>query len=148
MRSAVLGVSMLGGSGWFGIALLVLIAAISFHQEISDPGDPPRMSGDMKTQREDFGKMNGSCFILGASGETGKALLREIMESRLFSRVTLIGRRKLTYQEEAYKDLVQEVVDFEKLDDYTSAFQGHDVGFCCLGTTKAKSGEVRAGNDY
>uniref|UniRef100_A0A2K5QI18 NAD(P)-binding domain-containing protein n=1 Tax=Cebus imitator TaxID=2715852 RepID=A0A2K5QI18_CEBIM len=30
-----------------------------------------------------------------------------------------------------------------KLDDYTSAFQGHDVGFCCLGTTGAK-GEVEA----
>lgn len=37
---------------------------------------------------------------------------------------------------------IQEVVDFEKLDDYAAAFQGHDVGFCCLGTTKAKSGEV------
>lgn len=37
---------------------------------------------------------------------------------------------------------VQEVVDFEKLDDYAAAFQGHDVGYCCLGTTRAKSGAV------
>lgn len=37
----------------------------------------------------------------------------------------------------------QEVVDFEKLDDYASAFQGHDVGFCCLGTTRKKAGAVR-----
>lgn len=37
---------------------------------------------------------------------------------------------------------VQEVVDFEKLDVYAQAFQGHDVGYCCLGTTKAKAGTV------
>lgn len=37
---------------------------------------------------------------------------------------------------------VQEVVDFEKLDDYAAAFQGHDIGYCCLGTTKAKAGTV------
>ena len=39
---------------------------------------------------------------------------------------------------------VQEVVDFEKLDGHAAAFQGHDVGFCCLGTTRAKAGAVRS----
>uniref|UniRef100_A0AAY5KHT2 Protein HTATIP2 n=1 Tax=Esox lucius TaxID=8010 RepID=A0AAY5KHT2_ESOLU len=46
---------------------------------------------------------------------------------------------------------VQEVVDFEKLDEYAAAFQGHDVGYCCLGTTKAKAGAdgfVRVDHDY
>lgn len=37
---------------------------------------------------------------------------------------------------------VQKVVDFEKLEEYAEAFQGHDVGYCCLGTTKAKAGAV------
>lgn len=37
---------------------------------------------------------------------------------------------------------VQEVVDFEKLDEYAAAFEGHDVGYCCLGTTRAKAGAV------
>jgi len=37
---------------------------------------------------------------------------------------------------------LQEVVDFEKLEDYAAAFQGHDVGYCCLGTTRAKVGTV------
>ncbi|XP_067605738.1 oxidoreductase HTATIP2 isoform X3 [Pseudorca crassidens] len=82
--------------------------------------------------REDFRMQNKSVFILGASGETGRVLLKEILEQGLFSKVTLIGRRKLTFDEEAYKNVNQEVVDFEKLDDYASAFQGHDVGFCCL----------------
>uniref|UniRef100_A0A2K5V4M5 Protein HTATIP2 n=1 Tax=Macaca fascicularis TaxID=9541 RepID=A0A2K5V4M5_MACFA len=96
--------------------------------------------------REDFRMQNKSVFILGASGETGRALLKEILEQGLFSKVTLIGRRKLTFNEEAYKNVNQEVVDFEKLENYASAFQGHDVGFCCLGTTRAKAGagEVEA----
>ncbi|PNJ01436.1 HTATIP2 isoform 7 [Pongo abelii] len=93
--------------------------------------------------REDFRMQNKSVFILGASGETGRVLLKEILEQGLFSKVTLIGRRKLTFDEEAYKNVNQEVVDFEKLDDYASAFQGHDVGFCCLGTTRVKAGAVR-----
>uniref|UniRef100_A0A8C3W355 Protein HTATIP2 n=1 Tax=Catagonus wagneri TaxID=51154 RepID=A0A8C3W355_9CETA len=92
--------------------------------------------------REDFRMQNRTVFILGASGETGRVLLKEILEQSLFSKVTLIGRRKLAFDEEAYKNVNQEVVDFEKLDDYTSAFQGHDVGFCCLGTTRKKAGAV------
>lgn len=101
--------------------------------------------------REDFKMQNKSVFILGASGETGRMLLKEILGQSLFSRVTVIGRRKLTFDEEAYKNVNQEVVDFEKLDDYAAAFEGHDVGFCCLGTTRKKAGAegfVRVDRDY
>ncbi|XP_004711691.1 oxidoreductase HTATIP2 [Echinops telfairi] len=101
--------------------------------------------------REEFRMQNKSVFILGASGETGQVLLKEILDQRLFSKVTLIGRRTLPFQDEAYKNVNQEVVDFEKLDDYVSAFQGHDVGFCCLGTTRKKAGAegfVRVDRDY
>ncbi|NXK20446.1 HTAI2 Oxidoreductase, partial [Arenaria interpres] len=45
----------------------------------------------------------------------------------------------------------QAVVDFERLSEHAAAFQGHDVGFCCLGTTKAKAGAegfVRVDRDY
>ncbi|XP_075694227.1 protein HTATIP2 isoform X2 [Rhinoderma darwinii] len=110
-----------------------------------------RMAKDLKTLREDYRHLNKSCFILGASGETGKELLKEIVQSQLFGKVTVIGRRKLSFEDEAYKDVNQELVDFEKLDEFPSAFQGHDVGFCCLGTTKAKSGEagfIRVDHDY
>lgn len=101
--------------------------------------------------REDFKMQNKSVFILGASGETGRVLLKEIVGQSLFSRVTVIGRRKLNFDEETYKNVNQEVVDFEKLDDYAAAFQGHDVGFCCLGTTRKKAGAegfVRVDRDY
>lgn len=64
------------------------------------------MQEDMRSLEETFRQQNRSCFILGASGETGKLLLRELLERGIFSRVTLIGRRKLTFEEEQYKSLV------------------------------------------
>ncbi|NXP77040.1 HTAI2 Oxidoreductase, partial [Ramphastos sulfuratus] len=45
----------------------------------------------------------------------------------------------------------QAVVDFERLGEHAAAFHGHDVGFCCLGTTRAKAGAdgfVRVDRDY
>ncbi|KAI5762413.1 HTATIP2 [Gulo gulo luscus] len=117
----------------------------------SGPGSSMAETEALPKLREDFRMQNKSVFILGASGETGRALLKEILEQSLFSKVTLIGRRKLTFDEDAYKNVNQEVVDFEKLDDYASAFQGHDVGFCCLGTTRKKAGVdgfVRVDRDY
>ncbi|XP_061860001.1 oxidoreductase HTATIP2 isoform X1 [Colius striatus] len=93
-----------------------------------------------------------ACFVLGASGETGRALVRELLARRPFARVTLIGRRRLSLGEETGAAVEQVVVeDFERLSEHASAFQGHDVGFCCLGTTRAKAGAdgfVRVDRDY
>ncbi|KAM5319230.1 oxidoreductase HTATIP2 isoform 3-T3 [Glossophaga mutica] len=125
-------------------AVAALVAALLLLCSMAETEALPKL-------REDFRRQNKSVFILGVSGETGRVLLKEILEQSLFSKVTVIGRRKLTFDEEAYKNVNQEVVDFEKLDDYASAFQGHDVGFCCLGTTKAKAGAegfVRVDRDY
>ena len=36
----------------------------------------------------------------------------------------------------------QKLVDFEKLDEYADVFKDVEYGFCCLGTTRAKSGVV------
>ncbi|XP_065505169.1 oxidoreductase HTATIP2 [Caloenas nicobarica] len=93
----------------------------------------------------------GSCFVLGASGETGRVLLRELLARRLFARVTLVGRRRLSLDEETGAAVEQAVVDFERLSEHAAVFQGHDVGFCCLGTTKAKAGTagfIRVDRDY
>ncbi|XP_062248304.1 oxidoreductase HTATIP2 isoform X2 [Platichthys flesus] len=134
------------------VSVLVLAVVLGyFFQEDPDSGQFSSMAEDMKTLEENFRQQNRSCFLLGASGETGGLLLRELLERNVFSRITLIGRRQLTFEGEAYKNLVQEVVDFEKLEDYAAAFQGHDVGYCCLGTTRAKSGAdgfIRVDHDY
>ncbi|NWR81157.1 HTAI2 Oxidoreductase, partial [Centropus unirufus] len=34
----------------------------------------------------------------------------------------------------------QAVMNFERLSEHAAAFQGDDVGWCCLGTTRAKAG--------
>lgn len=36
----------------------------------------------------------------------------------------------------------QKVVDFDKLSEYDDVFKGLDVVYCCLGTTRGKSGAV------
>ncbi|KAG8129724.1 hypothetical protein E2320_016355, partial [Naja naja] len=50
-------------------------------------------------------KKKQNCFILGASGETGKELLLEILKQQKFSRVTLIGRRKLHFEGTLYSNV-------------------------------------------
>ncbi|XP_069888822.1 oxidoreductase HTATIP2 isoform X1 [Dipodomys merriami] len=136
---------------WGVAALLAAILLLRLDDEGPGAGLSMAEIEALPKLREDFRMQNKSVFILGASGETGKVLLKEILEQRLFSKVTLIGRRTLAFEEEAYTNVNQELVDFEKLDDYVSAFQGHDVGFCCLGTTRKKAGAegfVRVDRDY
>lgn len=141
----------LGKTLGFFTVLVVFIAATLNYFEDSETVKYTSMAEDIKTLEENLRQQNKSCFILGASGETGKVLLQELLERNIFSKITLIGRRQLTFEGKTYENLVQEVVDFEKLDDYAAAFQGHDVGYCCLGTTRAKAGAegfIRVDHDY
>ncbi|CAF0860079.1 unnamed protein product [Brachionus calyciflorus] len=78
--------------------------------------------------------------ILGYTGETGKALTKEILSRDLFKKTVLIGRRKVDYQEDFYNRAEQTVIDFDKLEEHEDAFKNLDVVYCCLGTTRAKSG--------
>lgn len=92
-----------------------------------------------------------SVFVLGYTGETGKAMVKELSRGNYFSRVVLIGRRKVDLPEDVNTNFEQKVVDFEKLTDYAEAFQGCEIGFCCLGTTRGKAGAkgfVRVDRDY
>ncbi|XP_061620695.1 oxidoreductase HTATIP2 isoform X1 [Phyllopteryx taeniolatus] len=134
------------------LALSVVIVAVVLKGfDDPEPAHLARMTSDMKTLEENFRQQNKSCFILGASGETGKVLLQELLQCNIFSKITLIGRRQLNFEGKVFENLVQEVVDFEKLEDYAAAFQGHDVGYCCLGTTRAKAGAqgfIRVDHDY
>ncbi|XP_072236088.1 oxidoreductase HTATIP2 isoform X2 [Leuresthes tenuis] len=129
----------------------VVIAVVLNYFDDPVPVKYTSMTEDMKTLEENFRHQNKSCFVLGASGETGKVLLQELLERNIFFKITLIGRRQLTFEGKPYENLIQEVVDFEKLDEHAVAFQGHDVGYCCLGTTRAKAGVdgfIRVDHDY
>ncbi|XP_034535738.1 oxidoreductase HTATIP2 [Notolabrus celidotus] len=143
--------TILGKATAYLPVFIVIIAVVLEYFEDPEPVRYISMAEDMKTLEENFKQQSKSCFILGASGETGKVLLQELLERNVFSKITLIGRRQLTFEGKAHDNLVQEVVDFEKLEDYAAAFQGHDVGYCCMGTTKAKAGTdgfIRVDHDY
>ncbi|XP_057691688.1 oxidoreductase HTATIP2 [Corythoichthys intestinalis] len=141
----------LGKATAFLAVLVVAVAVVLKGLDDPEPVHIARMASDVKRLEENFRQQNKSCFILGASGETGKMLLQELLMRNIFSKITLIGRRQLNFEGKEFENLVQQVVDFEKLDDYAAAFQGHDVGYCCLGTTRAKAGAqgfIRVDHDY
>ncbi|CAF3014865.1 unnamed protein product [Rotaria socialis] len=79
--------------------------------------------------------------LTGYTGESGKALLKELVNSNKFKKIILVGRRHVDYTDNEYINKTeQRQIDFEKIDDYPEAFHGADMHFCCLGTTRGKSG--------
>ncbi|KAF2071864.1 hypothetical protein CYY_006813, partial [Polysphondylium violaceum] len=67
------------------------------------------------------------------TGATGKELVKELISSDKFSKITSLVRKIDTSLEN--EKLNQVVVDFEELDKYKDLFKDHQVGFNCLGTT-------------
>ena len=92
-----------------------------------------------------------SAFILGATGETGKELLLALAANQSISKLVLIGRRKQDLEQDTFKNVEQRVIDFDKIGEFSDSFQGFDVGYCCLGTTKGKAGKegfFKVDHDY
>ncbi|KZT36886.1 hypothetical protein SISSUDRAFT_1006916 [Sistotremastrum suecicum HHB10207 ss-3] len=95
-----------------------------------------------------------SALILGATGATGKWLLKDIIKSSEFSRVGELGRRvtdlsQVDASDEAKSKVIQQVIDFEKIgtpgDVGTAKLsEGWDVVFITLGTTRAAAGSAAA----
>lgn len=87
-----------------------------------------------------------SALIIGATGQTGRALLRELLASPQFSRVGEYGRRVTPAEEiTSGKDkLEQKVVDFEKIDEAGLQTGRWDVVYITLGTTRGIAGSDAA----
>ncbi|CAF1221174.1 unnamed protein product [Rotaria sordida] len=84
---------------------------------------------------------NLTALITGYTGESGKALLKELIQNNQFKKIILVGRRHVEYTDNEYKEKTeQRLIDFAKIDDYPEAFHGADIHYCCLGTTRGKSG--------
>jgi len=64
------------------------------------------MAGDQEKLVQDYQQLNKSAFVLGYTGEVGKAVVQALLSSRIFAKVVLIGRRNVTYEDELYKDVV------------------------------------------
>ncbi|KAJ6647791.1 Oxidoreductase HTATIP2, partial [Pseudolycoriella hygida] len=94
-----------------------------------------------------------NAIVIGATGEVGKSIVKELIKASQFAKVTLIVRRHLDLPEtdENYEKIEQKLVDFEKLSESADAFKGHQVGFSALGTTRSKAGAdgfYRVDHDY
>ena len=76
-------------------------------------------------------KATQSALIIGATGQTGRYLLQNLLSSPHFTRVGEYGRRVTAAEQiTAGKDkLEQKVVDFEKIEEYGLASGKWDVVF-------------------
>eukprot|EP01111_Echinosteliopsis_oligospora_P011486 TRINITY_DN3807_c0_g1_i1.p1 TRINITY_DN3807_c0_g1~~TRINITY_DN3807_c0_g1_i1.p1 ORF type:complete len:271 (-),score=75.70 TRINITY_DN3807_c0_g1_i1:468-1280(-) len=97
------------------------------------------------TQSSDMRKYNA--VVLGATGATGKALVRELLQAEKWDKITTIGRRAV--KDDVFSDisdassrLHQIVTDTDKnqYNDVKSSFANNDAVFCCLGTTIKQAG--------
>jgi uncharacterized protein YbjT (DUF2867 family) len=77
--------------------------------------------------------------VIGATGFVGRKVVTMLLNNEQYEKVTVLVRRSLNIKN---AKLNEQIIDFDKMNDYLSLFRVHDV-FCCLGTTikKAKSKE-------
>jgi len=74
--------------------------------------------------------------VLGATGATGKEMVKLLLEDSNFSKVSLFVRRKIDVDHEK---LTIHKIDFSRLNEYNSLVEG-DILFSALGTTKQGAG--------
>ena len=74
--------------------------------------------------------------VLGATGATGKEMVKLLLEDSNFSKVSLFVRRKIDIDHEK---LTIHKIDFSRLNEYNSLVEG-DILFSALGTTKQGAG--------
>jgi uncharacterized protein YbjT (DUF2867 family) len=84
--------------------------------------------------------MGYKAVIAGASGLVGSKLLELLLDDKHYDEVLVLVRKYLPIQ---HKKLVQLQVNFDELDKHNSVITGHAI-FCCLGSTKKKTPDMKA----
>lgn len=84
--------------------------------------------------------MNRTAVVAGATGLVGGALLRQLLASGDYARVTVLGRRAPAERSGKLKFVAS---DFTNLESLAAELAVDDV-FCCLGTTLRKAGSQAA----
>ena len=78
--------------------------------------------------------------VIGATGATGKDLVKQLLNDKDFDEVDVFVRKPLDIENEKLKT---HIVDFEKPEDWKNSVKG-DVAFSCLGTTLKNAGSKEA----
>tara|TARA_B100000959_G_scaffold865_1_gene896 strand:+ start:2358 stop:3008 length:651 start_codon:yes stop_codon:yes gene_type:complete len=74
--------------------------------------------------------------VLGATGATGKEMVKLLLEDSNFSKVSIFVRRTIDIDHEK---LIIHKINFSRLSEYNSIVEG-DILFSALGTTKQEAG--------
>lgn len=82
--------------------------------------------------------MSNKAVIAGASGLIGSHLLEILLNEPFYQEVLVVVRKELPMD---HKKLVQLVIDFDHLDEFTKSITGHAL-FCCLGSTRKKTPDL------
>ena len=77
--------------------------------------------------------------VLGATGATGRELVRLLLKDSEFSKVSIFVRRKISLKNDK---LIVHTVDFSRLQNYKHLVRG-DVFFSTLGTTRKDAGSKK-----
>ncbi|KAJ1801984.1 Oxidoreductase htatip2, partial [Coemansia sp. RSA 2599] len=96
-------------------------------------------------------KPGRSALVIGATGEVGREVVKHLMASDAFDKVTVFARRPIEFEGANSAKLVHKPVDFENKEQLERDFAGHSHAFSCLGTTRAKSGKdgfYKVDHDY
>ena len=77
--------------------------------------------------------------VAGATGLVGSLLVAQLLPDPAIAEVLVLVRKQLSIQ---HKKLKQLVIDFDRLEDYQAEING-DAIFCCLGTTRKKTPDLK-----
>lgn len=81
--------------------------------------------------------MAKTAIILGATGLTGGILLQQLLQDPRYGKVKLFGRSSVAVK---HKKIEEHLVDLFEPDTFQNLFYGDEV-YCCIGTTKSKTGD-------
>lgn len=84
--------------------------------------------------------MDKTAIVVGATGLVGRALVDQLAEADHIGKVITLTRRSAKHSS---AKVMNQVVEFDHLEDYASSFSG-DFLFSCLGTTIKQAGSIAA----
>ena len=93
--------------------------------------------------RGDISPQKKKVIIIGATGATGAKLVRLLLNSDNWDKVTTITRRAVL-NGERHNKLSEVIIDsFDRLDETFESWKGHDSFFNCIGTTRKLAGGAK-----
>jgi len=82
---------------------------------------------------------NRTALVFGATGLVGRYLVNELKDHVSYTSIFAFLRTAKDYN---HLKVIEQVIEFEKIEDYAHLIKGDDL-FICLGTTIRKAGSVK-----